>query len=52
MKTADVIARLAQLRVIPVIVIENADDAKPLAEALLAGGLPCAEVTFREPSRP
>ena len=47
MKTADVIARLAQLRVIPVIVIENAADAKPLAEALLAGGLPCAEVTFR-----
>ncbi len=47
MKTAEVIARLAQLRVIPVIVIENAADAKPLAEALLAGGLPCAEVTFR-----
>jgi 2-dehydro-3-deoxyphosphogluconate aldolase/(4S)-4-hydroxy-2-oxoglutarate aldolase len=47
MKTPEVIARLAQLRIIPVIVIDNADDAKPLAEALLAGGLPCAEVTFR-----
>ncbi len=47
MKTAEVISRLAQLRVIPVIVIDNAADAKPLAEALLAGGLPCAEVTFR-----
>jgi len=47
MKTADVIARLAQLRVIPVIILDNAADAQPLAEALLAGGLPCAEVTFR-----
>jgi len=47
MKTADVIARLAQLRLVPVIILENAADAKPLAEALLAGGLPCAEVTFR-----
>jgi 2-dehydro-3-deoxyphosphogluconate aldolase/(4S)-4-hydroxy-2-oxoglutarate aldolase len=47
MKTTDVINRLAQLRVIPVIVLENAADALPLAEALLAGGLPCAEITFR-----
>ncbi len=47
MKTADVIARLAQLRLVPVIILDNADDAQPLAEALLAGGLPCAEVTFR-----
>jgi len=47
MKTAEVIARLAQLRVIPVMALEDAADAKPLAEALLAGGLPCAEVTFR-----
>jgi 2-dehydro-3-deoxyphosphogluconate aldolase/(4S)-4-hydroxy-2-oxoglutarate aldolase len=47
MKTADVIARLAQLRLVPVIILENAADARPLAEALLAGGLPCAEVTFR-----
>ena len=40
MKTADVIARLAQLRLVPVIILDNADDAQPLAEALLAGGLP------------
>ena len=33
--------------IIPVIVIENADDAKPLAEALLEGGMDVAEVTFR-----
>ena len=33
--------------VIPVIIIEDARDAKPLAEALVAGGLPVLEVTLR-----
>lgn len=32
---------------IPVIKIEDADQAVPLARALLAGGLECAEITFR-----
>jgi 2-dehydro-3-deoxyphosphogluconate aldolase/(4S)-4-hydroxy-2-oxoglutarate aldolase len=34
-------------RLVCVAVIDNADDAVPLAEALLAGGLNCIEVTFR-----
>ncbi len=34
-------------RIIPVVVLEDADDANPLADALVAGGLPVAEVTFR-----
>lgn len=33
--------------IIPVIVIEDADDAVPLAEALLAGGINIIEITFR-----
>ena len=33
--------------VVPVVVFDDADDAAPLAEALIKGGLPCAEVTFR-----
>ena len=33
--------------VIPVIAIDDAEKAVPLARALLAGGLPAAEVTFR-----
>lgn len=33
--------------VVPVVVLEDAKDAVPLAEALVKGGLPCAEVTFR-----
>ena len=34
-------------RIIPLIIIHDADDAQPLGEALVAGGLPMAEVTFR-----
>lgn len=33
--------------VIPVVVLNDAKDALPLAKALCEGGLPCAEVTFR-----
>lgn len=33
--------------VVPVVVLEDAKDAVPLAEALVKGGLPCTEVTFR-----
>lgn len=34
-------------RVVPVVIIDDAKTAKPLAEAMVAGGLPVAEVTFR-----
>ncbi|WP_375480045.1 bifunctional 4-hydroxy-2-oxoglutarate aldolase/2-dehydro-3-deoxy-phosphogluconate aldolase [uncultured Jatrophihabitans sp.] len=36
-------------RVLPVIVLDDAGAARPLADALLAGGLPCAEITLRTP---
>ncbi|MDO4960523.1 MAG: bifunctional 4-hydroxy-2-oxoglutarate aldolase/2-dehydro-3-deoxy-phosphogluconate aldolase [Eubacteriales bacterium] len=39
--------KLAAYGVVPVVVLEDAKDAKPLADALMAGGLGCAEVTFR-----
>jgi 2-dehydro-3-deoxyphosphogluconate aldolase / (4S)-4-hydroxy-2-oxoglutarate aldolase len=38
---------LAALGVVPVIVIDDPGTAVPLGEALVAGGLPCAEITFR-----
>lgn len=38
---------IASLGVVPVIAIERATDAVPLADALLEGGLPVAEITFR-----
>ena len=37
----------AELKVVPVVVLDDAKDAEPLAKALVEGGLPCAEVTFR-----
>lgn len=42
-------ARLKELGIVPVIVIDEPGDAAPLADALAEGGLPCAEVTFRTP---
>lgn len=33
--------------VVPVVVLNDVKDAEPLADALVKGGLPCAEVTFR-----
>ncbi len=44
-----VLERFAAMRVLPVIVIDDPDDALPLARALIDGGLPCAEVTLRTP---
>lgn len=44
---ADVPTRLRELKIVPVIVIDDPEDAVPLAGALVEGGLPCAEVTFR-----
>lgn len=45
MKTLE--ERFYDYAVVPVVVLNNADDAVPLADALIKGGLPCAEVTFR-----
>ena len=42
-----VIEELCGYKVIPVVVINRAEDAAPLAKALCEGGLKCAEVTFR-----
>ena len=43
----DVIKQLSLIGIVPVIKIDDAKDAAPLAKALIDGGLPCAEVTFR-----
>ena len=39
--------KIAECLIVPVVVLEDAKDAVPLAKALCDGGLPCAEVTFR-----
>ncbi len=43
----NVIEEIEKLGIVPVIAIEDAAKAVPLAKALVDGGLPCAEVTFR-----
>lgn len=43
----DILNQLEKCMIVPVVVLENAKDAKPLGKALCNGGLPCAEVTFR-----
>jgi len=43
----EVYDRMRGLRVIPVVAIDKVDAALPLADALIAGGLPVAEITFR-----
>ena len=39
--------RIEELKIVPVVAIESVDAAIPLADALIAGGLPVAEITFR-----
>ena len=43
----DVLKKLGSLGLVPVVKIDRAEDALPLADALIAGGLPAAEITFR-----
>jgi 2-dehydro-3-deoxyphosphogluconate aldolase/(4S)-4-hydroxy-2-oxoglutarate aldolase len=42
-----IIERAREIGIIPVVSIPKLEHALPLAEALLEGGLPCAEITFR-----
>ncbi|MGN0298155.1 MAG: bifunctional 4-hydroxy-2-oxoglutarate aldolase/2-dehydro-3-deoxy-phosphogluconate aldolase [Lachnospiraceae bacterium] len=42
-----VLEKIQKIGIVPVVVINDAKDAVPLAKALVEGGLPCAEVTFR-----
>lgn len=46
-KTEEVFKRFSEIGIIPVVVLEDAADAEPLGRALVNGGLPAAEVTFR-----
>jgi 2-dehydro-3-deoxyphosphogluconate aldolase / (4S)-4-hydroxy-2-oxoglutarate aldolase len=45
--SAEVVERLACTRVVPVVAVDDADQAEALARALLAGGIGCIEITFR-----
>lgn len=43
----DILTEISKIAIVPVVVLEDAADAKDLAQALIKGGIPCAEVTFR-----
>lgn len=46
-KVQAVMAKFSEVGIIPVVVLNDAKDAEPLGKALMNGGLPAAEVTFR-----
>ena len=48
----DILAELKKLRIVPVVKLDKAEHALPLATALKAGGLPCMEITFRTAAAP
>ena len=43
----DILKKIGNIGIVPVVVIKDASKAEGLAKALVAGGVPCAEVTFR-----
>lgn len=43
----EVLSKIQMMGIVPVIKLDDVNDAVPLAKALCDGGLPCAEVTFR-----
>jgi len=42
-----ILQQIEALKIIPMVNLDDATDALPLAEALAEGGLPCVEITFR-----
>jgi 2-dehydro-3-deoxyphosphogluconate aldolase/(4S)-4-hydroxy-2-oxoglutarate aldolase len=44
---SEIVERLGEIGIIPVVAIDDAETAVSLGQALLDGGLPCAEITFR-----
>lgn len=40
----EVLEKIQKIGIVPVVVLNDAKDAEPLAKALCAGGLPCAEM--------
>jgi 2-dehydro-3-deoxyphosphogluconate aldolase / (4S)-4-hydroxy-2-oxoglutarate aldolase len=44
---SEMLTALGLIGLVPVVKIDRAADAVPLGQALVAGGLPCAEITFR-----
>jgi 2-dehydro-3-deoxyphosphogluconate aldolase/(4S)-4-hydroxy-2-oxoglutarate aldolase len=48
--TATVTGILSEIQIVPVVVMDDPSGANELADALVAGGISCAEITFRTPA--
>jgi 2-dehydro-3-deoxyphosphogluconate aldolase/(4S)-4-hydroxy-2-oxoglutarate aldolase len=49
MKAEEVIAKFHELKIVPVVVLNSVEETIPKMQALVNGGLPVAEITFRTP---
>lgn len=47
MENLELLKQIKNMKIVPVVKLDRAEDALPLGEALIEGGLPVAEVTFR-----
>lgn len=44
-----IIEKIGQMKIVPVVVLNSVEETLPKMQALIDGGLPCAEITFRTP---
>ena len=47
MTEQQMLEKIKQTRVVPVVVLNTIEETLPKMQALVNGGLPCAEITFR-----
>lgn len=49
MPQTQIIEKIKQTKIVPVVVLNSVEETLPKMQALINGGLPCAEITFRTP---
>ena len=47
MTNEQMLEKISQIKVVPVVVFNSIEEVLPKMTALVKGGLPCAEITFR-----
>lgn len=49
MTQQQIIEKIGRMKIVPVVVLNSVEETLPKMQALIDGGLPCAEITFRTP---
>lgn len=49
MNNEQIIEQIKKMKIVPVVVLNSVEETIPKMQALVNGGLPCAEITFRTP---